>query len=772
MGERLFRPGRWHLAAALVVVAGFLAAAFGAKLVADRDTESGRDAFRSSSQQIAAALKLVIQRDEDLTISTSALVAHTPELSQRELRRWFAHMRAFERYPELSGFGLISVVPAGELDAFARRMRADPPGPLGPGSYKTLASGRPFHCLVTASAIRAGSPRPPADTDWCSPKTAGSDAVLRSRDAGEGAYAPIDLRGSTVLGMQTPQYRGGTVPATVAGRRKSFIGATGMVLAPKLMLERALSGHPNTALSIRFRNGVSDVTFSSGRRPADATSTTLPISRGWTMRISGPRVPSGVLAQRSSMLVLAGGAALSVLLGLLLFTLGTGRSRALRLVREKTSELTHLALHDALTDLPNRALVLDRVEQMLARAARDQGDIAALFVDIDGFKQVNDTLGHAAGDQVLITVAERLRSVVRDADTVGRLGGDEFVVLVESTTARPDLVAKRIIDVMRQPIELGEGKTASVSASIGIAVGRRESADDLLRDADMALYVAKERGKDRLVVFDSSMQSDAEDRLELKAALRDAIEYEQFFLLYQPTFDLREQRVIGVEALIRWNHPTRGLIEPDAFIPLAEETGQIVAIGRWVLRRACEQAASWHAAGHPIGMSVNISAVQLNDDELIREVTHCLRETGLDPARLTLEITETALMEDVNVSSQHLRALKELGVRLAIDDFGTGYSSLGHLRQLPVDALKIDRSFISGNAGSGESRAIIHTLVQLGKALDIETLAEGIEQDDQLELLRNEDVDHGQGFLLARPLTVEATEHILNQSNWTAGTRA
>jgi EAL domain-containing protein (putative c-di-GMP-specific phosphodiesterase class I) len=292
-------------------------------------------------------------------------------------------------------------------------------------------------------------------------------------------------------------------------------------------------------------------------------------------------------------------------------------------------------------------------------------------------------------------------------------------------------------------------------------LGERASAAELLRDADVALYEAKAAGRSCYMLFQSSMQTAAQDRLTLEMDLAEALERRQLFLCYQPTFDLQSEKVIGVEALIRWRHPTRGVIPPIEFIPVAEESGLIVPIGRWVLQEACRQAAIWYEHGHRIGMSVNVSGRQLDDDELVEDVRGALQESGLDPMTLTLEITETALMRDADATARRLHSLKDLSVRIAIDDFGTGYSSLAYLRQFPVDALKIDRSFISGIAGSKASASLIHTLVQLGKTLDIETLAEGIEEQSQLETLQREHCDHGQGFLFSRPLDVDAVEQFL-----------
>jgi EAL domain-containing protein (putative c-di-GMP-specific phosphodiesterase class I) len=309
-----------------------------------------------------------------------------------------------------------------------------------------------------------------------------------------------------------------------------------------------------------------------------------------------------------------------------------------------------------------------------------------------------------------------------------------------------------------------------MTASIGVAIATRESADVLLSNADMAMYEAKTNGKNGIVVFESSMQTAVQDRLHLEIDLRAAIEQDQFFLLYQPTFDLQTETVTGVEALIRWRHPTLGVIAPDRFIPIAEETGLIIDIGSWVLKDACQQAATWRAEGHPIGISINVSARQLDDDQqLVKHVSAALADSGLDPAALTLEITESALMRDPERAATRLTALKALGLRIAIDDFGTGYSSMAYLRQFPVDALKIDRSFISGIADTSASAAILHSLVQLGKTLDLETLGEGIEETAQLRTLQREQCDSGQGFLFARPLTPDKLAEFIEHAN-TVGT--
>jgi diguanylate cyclase (GGDEF)-like protein len=432
------------------------------------------------------------------------------------------------------------------------------------------------------------------------------------------------------------------------------------------------------------------------------------------------------------------------------------RERTDRELERREEELAFLATHDPLTGLPNRTLIIDRAEQMLGRSTRSQTPVAALFIDLDNFKAINDTLGHKVGDELLQAVAARLDAAVRGADALGRLGGDEFVVLVEhdALAAGPELVAERLLQALKEPFKLGcdEQTTVTVSASIGVAAGERIAAGDLLRDADIAIYRAKRDGRNGFAVFESAMKDTVQNRMELEMELRNALANDEFLLAYQPTLDLSNMRPTGVEALVRWQNPSRGLVQPDAFIPLLEETGLIVDVGRWVLREACRQADEWRRAGHSIDMAVNVSGRQLDTDQLIEDVEVALADSGLPPRALTIEITETTLMSNVAETARRLAAIKALGVRIAIDDFGTGYSSLAHLQKFPVDALKIDRSFISGLKHNKEGETLIHTLVQLGKALSIETFAEGIEDQQELSVLKEEHCDSGQGFLFSRPL--------------------
>ncbi|MGA2836390.1 MAG: EAL domain-containing protein [Acidimicrobiales bacterium] len=426
--------------------------------------------------------------------------------------------------------------------------------------------------------------------------------------------------------------------------------------------------------------------------------------------------------------------------------------------------LSHRALHDPLTGLANRQLILDRTDRMLARARRDGQPVAALFVDLDNFKDANDSLGHEAGDRLLQSVASRFVGLLRTSDTVGRLGGDEFVILAEGVSLAdgPKSIAERIRHVLRAPffIEGFENIPITVTASIGIAVGDRQCAQDLLRDADIALYRAKGAGRDQFVVFQEAMHVAASDRLTLRTELDSALASREFRLLYQPIFDLEEMQMRGVEALIRWQHPTKGILTPDRFIHVLEDSGDIVDVGRWVLDEACRQLAVWQSVGQDLTMSVNVSMRQLDSNEFVGHVRSALDTYGLDPTSLIIEITESVLMKDANATVSRLHRLKDLGVKLAIDDFGTGYSSLAYLRQFPVDVLKIDRSFVSEMSGSPDAAALIHTLVELGHTLGLVTLAEGIEQPSQIEGLRSERCQHGQGFLFSRPVIASEIEKL------------
>jgi diguanylate cyclase (GGDEF)-like protein/PAS domain S-box-containing protein len=431
------------------------------------------------------------------------------------------------------------------------------------------------------------------------------------------------------------------------------------------------------------------------------------------------------------------------------------------------AELEHRAFHDELTGLPNRALLRDRIGQALMLARRQPGGVALLFLDIDNFKVINDSLGHAEGDKLLVQLATRLKSCVRETDTISRFGGDEFAILLASVTGIEDAidVAERIEQALQRPFAIA-GRDLLVTSSIGIVLSLDgdDTPDDLLRQADVAMYRAKTGGRNRFAVFDAHMHAAAVHRLELEEDLRAAIDREELRAYFQPKMSLVTGEVVGLEALVRWEHPTRGLISPADFIPLAEETGLILPLGEWMLREACRRCREWSAlyrGPEPFAISVNLSARQFQQPDLVTRVERLLRETGLDPQLLAFEITETVVMDDAESTVERLRTLKALGVRLAIDDFGTGYSSLAYLKRFPIDVLKIDRSFINGLGSSREDTAIVGATVNLAHALDLLVVAEGVETPQQLNLLRNFGCDRAQGYFFSAPLPPEAIPALL-----------
>jgi len=431
------------------------------------------------------------------------------------------------------------------------------------------------------------------------------------------------------------------------------------------------------------------------------------------------------------------------------------------------AQITHQAFHDALTGLPNRSLLADRLDRALSRSRR-RGDAqsAVLMIDLDKFKGVNDTLGHQAGDQLLVEVAKRLVACVRSMDTVARLGGDEFAVILEECKSKREVLAvvERIGVSLGRPFSLN-GATVTPEASIGVVLRTRSyaTAEEILRDADIAMYRAKEQGRS-FMLFDHKMHQEILETITLESELRQAVARRELLLHYQPIVSVHTRALEGFEALVRWNHPHRGIIPPARFIPLAEETGLILPIGRFVMSEACRQLRSWQrtipeAAG--LSVSVNVSCRQFVKDGLVEHVTAVLAETGLDPACLKLEITESVLMHDTQRTAQELGRLKALGIKIAIDDFGTGYSSLAYLRQLPIDHLKIDRSFISGREHAGESQKIVASIISLARSLGLTVIAEGVECADQLERLRLADCDKAQGFMFSRPVDKEAAARLI-----------
>jgi diguanylate cyclase (GGDEF)-like protein/PAS domain S-box-containing protein len=436
---------------------------------------------------------------------------------------------------------------------------------------------------------------------------------------------------------------------------------------------------------------------------------------------------------------------------------------------EAEQRIHHMARHDFLTDLPNRYMLNERLEHETRQASRDTRLLAVLMVDLDLFKGVNDSFGHTTGDALLVEVASRLAASVREVDLLARLGGDEFAIVqtgLKSADQAAEL-ATRLVAIIAEPFEL-EDQRVYTSASIGIAISPPAEPDpeELLRQADLALYRAKEEGRSGFRFFDEGMNTEIQQRMALGQDLHSALERREFFLDYQPQVDLRSRRLVGVEALLRWRHPTLGLVPPLEFVPIAESNGLIIPIGEWVLRSACRQARTWQQRGlTPIPVAVNLSAAQLRNRGLVERVGEILRETELDAAFLELELTETALMEATPLVEESIAELSDLGVRISLDDFGKGYSSLEYLRRFPLDKLKIDRNFIRNIESSRRDATILRSVVSLADKLGLDVIAEGVEPDSHLDILLEEGCGEAQGFYFGEPLTPDAVAVLLAEGS-------
>jgi len=754
----------------------------------------------------ADAVGSSLQRDDDLGQTARTLVETTPYLTNQQFSMWFRLLGASDRYPGSFGLMYIENVRQAQFAGFSRQVLVDPPLGLPvaePLSISPPKSGPPY-CLTRAVAVQVAASSgisvssltgllaftTPA-LDYCalpigavmrsSASTGETAAVTLASLIAESphevgvptipAMLPRFLAKSGLFVTMTPIYPEGLVPSTPAARLASVTGWIMGIYEADSILDPIVQGHHGESATLSYvePSGARAVLAEVGVPDKNALVHSFPLSTDgdWIVVLAAVPPVSGLPATDQGLAILLGGVVLSLLLYFLARAVSKSRLKGLELIEERTAQLRHQAGHDALTGLPNRALIFDRAEQMAARARRDHTGAAALFVDLDQFKDVNDTFGHAAGDELLRQVSHRFSSVVRETDTVGRLGGDEFVVLVETADGGPgpEDVARDLLSSLREPFYLARnGRLSSVSASIGIASGARDSASELLRDADIALSEAKARSHGNFVSFHPEMQAAIANRVGLESELREGIRNNEFFLVYQPIFRLEDQTMTGVEALLRWRHPTRGLVMPGDFIPTLESTGMILDVGRFVLEEACRQGAEWAQAGRPLTVSVNASGRQLDREDFVDLVERTLALSGLEPRLLTIEITETTLMQDTELSAMRLRGLKRAGVKLAIDDFGTGYCSLAYLQQFPVDSLKIDRSFVSQMESSAEGAALVRTIVQMGRDLNLDTLAEGIETTEQLTRLRVEECKSGQGYLFARPLPVAALEELLTGS--------
>lgn len=768
-GTPALRPRRrfWFVTSLAIAVVGITCTLLAAWSVSNSEAQKSHESAVTTSVQVASNITLALQREQDLVVNTGAFLLGQPSATRAQFQQWTSDAKVFERYPEVLGIVDVVVVLQSQLAAYAADVNANPAGVLPPGTTFTVTppGNRPYYCFPKLSQNRSGRLVTPADTDLCGNSL--GTGFLNTTKTGESTYLPYGHGADATMVIGAPIHWPESPTSTSAAGTDAFVEFTGTEISPATILEGALRGHADTALVFRYSHGSESVSFAAGTAGAGAHRTSIDLHNGWSVLVLSRSVGTGLDLTGNVLWILISGLLLSLLLGALVYALGTGRSRAMALVHERTDELRHQALHDALTGLPNRALILDRIGQMLARSRREHLPVAVLFLDLDNFKDINDTLGHRAGDDLLVAVGIRLASALREGDTVGRLGGDEFVVLTEGAPLADGVepVADRILAVMVAPFEIDESDAPlNVTASIGYAEGDRATPEALLKDADIALYQAKAAGKNRAVRFSPSMQAAVDDHRHLEVDLQGALEAGQFLLVYQPVVDLATGAVVGVEALLRWDHPVRGIVGPEEFIDELESSGPILEVGAWVLHEACRQGARLHGEGHRLFVSVNVSSKQFERDRILDDVRDALVVSGFDPGSLVLELTETVVMHDVEDTVGRLSRLKAQGLRIAIDDFGTGYSSLAYLRKLPIDVLKIDRSFVSAMTGSEEAAALVHTLTQLSKILGLHTVAEGIETDDQWRRLQEEGADAGQGTLFSHPLAPSDLDRLLASS--------
>ena len=768
------RSGAWATAAMLCVAAGVIVSALGAHAVAVNNATTAHNAFPQTTAALGSTLELAIQHEHDLLVSASTFFAAHPNASRAEFAAWVKWAQLIRRYPELQALGLVALVRSPELAALQAKAAGHPvkaASSLKAASSRSPLSGavprhvvpagaRSYYCLAAVELARSPVDRVPAGLDYC----ALTHGLLASRDSASSIYALSSAQGSQALGFEAPVYRGNVPPPAFASRRTAFVGWLHEVLTPSVMLQQALRGHPGYAVDLRYRHGSSTVAFTSGIPQSHAQSATVGLHDGWSARISGPpALSTSVLADGSALALLIVGSLLSALLGVLVFLLGT---RGAQSASVEPRKLPPSDLYDALTGLPNRGLTLDRAEQMVARTGRQSGMLAgAMFIDIDWFKDVNDKLGTDAGDQLLRIFGQRLTDVVRLGDTVGRFGGDEFVVLVESAArgVRLDSLASRMIEALHRPVELDDfGPRFFSTASIGVAFGRYATHEDLLRDAQMALTAAKTAGKDRYTLFNANMRTVIESRAVLEDELNTALAEQQFFLVYEPIYDLSSRKPVAVEALIRWAHPKQGVLPAEDFMPLAEESGQVVPIGRWALEEACTRAAAWIVAGHPVGVSVKISSNQLNRDGFITDVRRALQQSGIGPGSLTLEVAETTMMRDIAATSDRLEQLRKLGVRVAIDDFGgSGYARHSDLQRVPLDVLKVDRGSLAASEDEDYRSWLLEAILVFGRDLSLTVIATGVETEEQMTTLQVMGCTMAQGPFTGKPAKADAVEALL-----------
>ena len=791
---------------ALILVAGLAAGAGAGWMWASRTDHDDRQAFDLRASQSVARLTTAIQSQVDLALATRATIDQNPLPTNRALSDWFASSGATRLEHALGVTYIQRVATKGELVYFLYGAVADPvtAAPWTAPFALTPKGSPPPYCMTRLLALApaplgAGDTVSPPGLDWCA--TSMSSALTSSTESGDAVMSTILTSGERVrLGLLgagitpatnvaagtvalnhlasraalilVPVYRG-AIPLMVGDRQSALVGWAGAIFDLPAMVEDAVSGQAGIGLTLSQESdsGAAPLVVGAGR-PIRLGGLTdffdLGVGGNWSIAVTGA-APSGLASGSAQGAVVGSLVAMAALLVAFLArrTWGAGRGLALSAGADGGG-LGPDGSRDPLTGLPTRPIIIDRAEHMLARSRRNESSAAALVVGLDDFSDLNALYGWEVGDKVLTAVAKRLLATLREVDTVGRLAGDEFVVLAEGEPAgAPDVIAERLLDGLRTPFRLGgEGPgEIAVSASVGIALGPRLSADNLVRDAGIAMRQAKQAGRGRCALFEQDTPQATESRLALEEDLRRAVAHGEFALRYQPIFDIESRIPTGVEALVRWERRDGRILPPDHFLTALERAGLMEELGRWVVHEACRHAAELRRRGRSISVFVNVAASQLETDSLDLDVSEALSVSRLDPNALVLEVAEMSLLTNTDLVPDRLAALKALGVRIAVDDFGTGFSSLAYLRRLPIDILKIERSFIVSMATPEESSMVLRTLVDFGKSLGLEVIAEGIEHEGQIDPLLATQCDLGQGFLYARPMTAAQLELFLTMND-------
>jgi len=774
------------------LVAGLVLSAIAAWFVHLHVAQEARLRFDGDARELQRRIENEIRSYEEVLVGLRALFAARDDVSRTEFRRYVEGLELSRRYPGFQALNFARLVKKAQLPGFEGQVRKD-----GFPDFTVRPAGErdEYQVIVYIEPMEKNRASFGLDID-ANPAVAQAKVLVR--DTGEivtsGRLVRIegpDQQPVVALAMRLGVYRNATPNETAEERRAAFIGSVGAGYRLRDMMRGAVDferfGHVRYRLYDRGpvaspvpsdSLGPDRLLFDSRElaprgiaasyddvegQPLLARAIDFPVGgRLWEVQFTRPAQLLGVERAMPFMALLVGVLASALLFRLYLQLTGS--------TRRAEASLSHLATHDPLTGLPNRLLFTSRLAEALGRI---HSGLAVLLVDLDRFKNVNDALGHGAGDAVLKACAERLRRTLRDTDLVSHLSGDEFAVLVDPC-AQPSAaiaVARKILEALERPL-LVQGQEIVPTASIGIAIYGDDGLDveTLLKDAEVAMFRAKENGRNSYQFYTATMNPHSLQRLSLEAALRRGLERAEFELHYQPRIDLRSGEAIGAEALLRWRHPELGMVPPAQFIPIAEETGLIEPIGAWVLREACLQARQWREAGlDGVRVAVNLSARQFRNQSLARDVRRCLDATGVDARLIELELTESMVMHDPEQAVRTLNDLKSMGLSLSIDDFGTGYSSLAYLKRFPIDNLKIDRSFVKGLPGDTEDVAIVASVMALARSLGLRVVAEGVETTEQQEHLKAAGCDEMQGYLASKPLPAQDAQRFLTRHRGAGG---